>query len=154
MSGTQHNPPHRHNRYAQKKPCIFKIRAPLSFTKAITHGRAGATPGKAAAMLQGAILFPFPHPLELLLTLSTGISSRSRDRFARHNQIQTLSLEAFTPLTLHNSLYTAMMVLTGTPCLKNPPATQSLGFCCILQTVPTWLVYSRASCFAEGNGCF
>lgn len=74
--------------HSEKKPSwILKIRAPLSFTKEVTHSEAGATPGKAAAMLQGAILFPFPHPLERLLTLSTGISSRSRDYFAQHNPL-------------------------------------------------------------------
>lgn len=37
--------------HSERKPWILKIRAPLSFTKEVTHSEAGATPGKAAAML-------------------------------------------------------------------------------------------------------
>lgn len=80
-------------------------------------------PGRTAAALQGAILFPFPQPLELLAPC-TGISSRSQDDFARHNppslsrlRAERLLLEAFTPFTpqiltcsrlLPTHFYTAM----------------------------------------------
>lgn len=86
----------------------FKVGATLSFAAAVTYGEAGAMLGKTAAVLQGAILFPFPHPLEPLLTPRTGISSRSQHDFAQHNPLslsrlrtETLLLEAFTPFPPH-----------------------------------------------------
>lgn len=52
--------------------------------------------GKAAAMLQAAILFlfPFPHPRELPLTPCPGISSRSRDDSAQHRPAPTEALRS------------------------------------------------------------